>query len=178
VDLFVECLGDLSLIRVTLETLAAFKDDLELDAEMRPLVEDARLRLINRLQAIDCQVTGGTQGLSDVELRGFHRAMINVIQRDVRWSIPETWVWGNGRSGSLGSGDTFRYPLPLRHPYEDPCTASPTALLRRILEDLSGELATDANLVSQTQFERFVFRKFVGVLFTCLVGASSGSRDD
>lgn len=174
-DLFTECLNDLALIRTTLETHAVFPDDRELEAEMRSLVEDARLRLVNRLQAIDCRATDGGSGFSDVELQGFHRAMIDVIRREVRWSVPETWVWGNARTGSR---DAFRYHLRLRHPYEDPCTESPAALLHRILEDLTGELAADANFVSLEQFEHEVFRKFVGVLFACLVGASPSLRDD
>lgn len=176
---FTECLDDLALIRTSLEMLTAFSgsQDVELEAEMRPLIEDARLRLIQRLQEIDCQVTDGSGSLTDVELQGFHRAMVDVMRRGMPWTTIEHYDGVRGRAGAFGPRSVFRYDLPLRHRHDDPSSYSPSTLLRRILEDLIDELSTDANLTGEEQFTRFVFQKFGGVLFACLVGATPIQRD-
>ena len=167
-----ECLNDLALIRTTLETLALFSDpvDTELKAEMRPSIEDARRRLIQRLQKIDRQVTDGSSFLSDGDLQRFHRAMIDVIRRGVSWSALDRWVWGSEQSHLPASGRAFHYSLALRHRHDDPCNGPATALLRRILEDLIDELSTETNLHSAVPFERAVYLKFQSVIFACLGG--------
>jgi hypothetical protein len=177
VPYFQECLRDLALIRTTLETLDLFPGDTDLEAELRPSVEDARLRLIKRLQEIDCRVTDGSGVLSDAALREFHRAMVDVSRRGMPWITLEHWM-GSASLSPPEARSVFRYPLPLRHLHDDPCDHAPTALLRRIVEDLIDELSTDGNLTSEAQFTRGIYQKLACILFACLVGASPVLTDE
>ena len=136
------------------------------------------MRLIQRLQEIDCRVTDGASSFSDPELQGFHRAMIDVLRRGVPYSLLDPRVGVREPFAGGGYGNAYRYSLPMRHLHDDPCNYSPSTLLRRLLEDLIEELSTDANLVSEGQFSQAVYRKCVGVLFACLVGAAPALAED
>lgn len=168
-----ECFAELALIRTSFETLTLFSapEDFGLEVEMRALIEGARIGLIHRLQEIDRRVSDGPTGYSDGDLLGFHRAMMDVIRRGVRFGLLDTSIYGTEASSADPSG-AFRYSLPPRHPQDDPSTDAPAALVRRIVVDLVDELSSEDNLASGEQFDRCVYHKFKAVLYACFVGES------
>lgn len=165
-----ECFAELALIRTSFETLTLFSapDDFGLEEEMRALIEDARIRLIHRLQEIDRRVSDGQTGYSDHDLLGFRQAMMDVIRRGVRFGRLDSSIYGPEASSADLSG-AFRYSLPPRHPHDNPCNDAPTALVRRIIVDLVDELSAEDNLASGEQFDRCVFHKFKALLFVCFM---------
>jgi hypothetical protein len=168
-------LNDFAVIRTTFETLDVFPDDQELRDEMMEIIDDARGNLKRRLAELRDTVRSGQAHFLGTELVDFKAAVLtqvtkgtirkmldNMMKLDVFESVADTEA---AMSGRLDPEPMFRYDLLPQHALSLVEPLPPREFIARLFDDVLDAVEEDANYENKYTFDRYVFQKFIAVMF-------------
>ena len=165
-------LNDLAVIRTTFETMEIFPEDEALRLEMIGIIADARACLTLHLQELSSNLSEAQT--EELQLERFREQILRMVARgmDRGWLdrlMKVTLFTSVGEEEAARTGEPFeakfRYEflpeleLPQLHSLSLP------AFVDRVVQDLRQAVTDDPNYVSKFLFEKYVFQKFVAVLF-------------
>jgi hypothetical protein len=167
-------LNDFAVIRTTFETIDVFPDDDELRDEMMAIIADARGNLVRRLEELRDRIVEGQAHFLGTDLEVFkdyvvqmatrgtiRRNLDNMMKVDVFESVSKV---DQERTG-LPPEPMYRYdPLPL-HQLSSIQPLPPREFIGRVFDDILDAVTDDANYQNKYSFDRFVFQKFIAVMF-------------
>jgi len=168
-------LNDFAVIRTTFETLDVFPDDEELREEMMDIIDDARGNLKRRLSELRDTVRSGQAHFLGTVLEEFKASVLtqvtkgttrkmldNMMKLDVFESVAKTEA---ATSGRFDPEPMYRYELLPEHSLAllEPLPAR--EFIARLFDDVLDSVEEDSNYVSKYSFDRFVFQKFIAVMF-------------
>ncbi|MFN3650772.1 MAG: hypothetical protein ACK47B_14450 [Armatimonadota bacterium] len=167
-------LNDFAVIRTTFETIDVFPDDDELRAEMLTIIDDARGKMIARLEELRDRIVCGQAHFLGTDLNEFkqhavHMATKGTIRRqldsmmkvDVFESVAKTEAALSGG----GSEPMFRYQFLPEHSLATIGELPPRVFIGRLFDDILDSVNQNENYQNKYVFDRNVFQKFIAVMF-------------
>ncbi len=167
-------LNDFAVIRTTFETLDLFADDEELRREMMGIIADARSHLIERLSELRDKIVTGQAHFLGTDLREFHGHLLHMAQKgtirrqldsmmkvDVFESVSRAEVLLTGGMAE----PMYRYDFLPQHALSRIETLPARKFIGELFEDVLAAVLDDSNYTSKYRFDRFVFQKFIAVMF-------------
>lgn len=167
-------LNDFAVIRTTFETIDVFPDDEELRQEMMLIIADARGNLVRRVRELRDRLLSGQAHFLGTDLQEFQdhithmatrgairRTLDNMMKLDVFESVSRAEKAMRG-----GMADPmFRYEFLPQHSVSIIGALRPRIFVGRLFDDVLDAVNDDSNYVNKYTFDRFVFQKFIAVMF-------------
>jgi hypothetical protein len=165
-------LNDFAVIRTTYETLDFFPDDEEMRNELMEIINDARSKLIRRLEELRERIAARKAHFLGTDLEEFKAYLLDVVHRgyprrnldsmmklNVFMSVAET----EGNSNGIEP----LYHFEFRQGSDVPRLAQLPAreFVASLFADVLQSVLDDANYVNRYLFDRNVFQKFIALMF-------------
>ncbi len=167
-------LNDFAVIRTTFETIDAYPDDEELRRELMSIIEDARGKLVCRLEELrDCLLESRAYFLG-TDLQEFKDHILHICHRGaprrtldnmMKLDVFESVARAETRPGSSPE-PMFRYEFLPKHGLAETEQLIPRLFIGRLFQDVLDEVTNDANYGDRYTFDKTVFQKFIAVMFT------------
>ena len=165
-------LNDFAVIRTTFETLDLFPDDDPIRDEMMEIINDARSNLLRRIKELRNRLANNTAhflGTDYNEFKGYALQMVekgyprrnldSMMKLNVFTSVAETE--GHSNPHELLYYYEFGLPLTLAQGREMPARE----FIVTLFDDVMHGVVNDDNYKSKYIFDRYVFQKFIAVMF-------------
>jgi hypothetical protein len=163
-------LNDFAIIRTTFETLEAFPDDPELQAEMMSMIQTARESLVLRLGELHERIAQRQAFFLGTDMEEFKRYSIrlckdgtdrrtldNMMKVNVFQSVPA--------ADPSQDSYSFRWELLPMHSLDQTAGLEPRAFVAMLIEDVLISVQNDGNYWDKLCFDRDVFQKFIALMF-------------
>ncbi len=164
-------LNDFAVIRTTFETLDYFPADDPIRSEMKEIIDDARLNLVRRLNELRDKISRKMAwflGTDYAEFKEYSLAIVNkgyprknldsMMKLTVFRSVAE--AEGHHDSDELLYYFEFNYGNVKQ--LED---LPPHEFIVSLFDEVLSSVQDDKNYTSKYQFDKFVFQKFIAVMF-------------
>ena len=165
-------LNDFAVIRTTFETLDLFPDDDPIRDEMMEIINDARSNLLRRIKELRNRLANNTAhflGTDYNEFKGYALQMVekgyprrnldSMMKLNVFTSVAE--AEGHSNPHEILYYYEFGLPLTLAQGREMPARE----FIVTLFDDVMHGVVNDDNYKSKYIFDRYVFQKFIAVMF-------------
>ena len=165
-------LNDFAVIRTTFETLDLFPDDDPIRDEMMEIINDARSNLLRRIKELRTRLANNTAhflGTDYNEFKGYALQMVekgyprrnldSMMKLNVFTSVAE--FEGHSNPHEILYYYEFGLPMTLAQGREMPARE----FIVHLFDDVMHGVVNDENYKSKYIFDRYVFQKFIAVMF-------------
>jgi hypothetical protein len=164
-------LNDFAVIRTTFETIDVFPDDQELRIEMMAIIADARTNLVKRLEELRDGIVDGRAHFLGTILQEFKDRVVHMATKGTpRRTLDSMMKVDVFESVARAQGGAVLEPM-YRYEFLPQNALSlieplpPRAFVGRLLDDVLAAVREDGNYTGKVSFDRFVFQKFIAVMF-------------
>ncbi len=165
-------LNDFAVIRTTYETLEFFPDDLETRTELMEIIADARAKLVRRLTELQERIAAKRAHFLGTDLNEFKSYAWDIVHRGYpRRNLDNMMKLNVFGSVSKAEGHEdgseplyffeFRNNMDMSWLSKQP----PREFIALMFGDVLDSVRDDANYQSQYTFDKFVFQKFIAMMF-------------
>lgn len=163
-------LNDFAIIRTTFETLEAFSDDPELQAEMMSMIQTARESLVLRLGELHERIAKRQAFFLGTDMEEFKRYSIRLCKdgtdRRTLDNMMKVNVFQSVPAADPGQ-DTYiyRWELLPQHALDLTTDLEARAFVAMLIADVLLSVQNDGNYWDKLCFDRDVFQKFIALMF-------------
>lgn len=163
-------LNDFAIIRTTFETLEAFSDDPDLQAEMMAMIQTARESLVLRLRELHERIAKRQAFFLGTDMEEFKRYSIRLCKDGTDRRTLDNMMKVNvfqSVSTADSTQDSYIYHwelLPV-HAMNFTGDLEARAFVAMLIEDVLLSVQNDGNYWDKLCFDRDVFQKFIALMF-------------
>ena len=165
-------LNDFAVIRTTYETLEFFPDDMETRAELMEIIADARLKLDRRLTELQERIAANRAHFLGTDLNEFKSYAWDIVHRGYpRRNLDNMMklnVFGSvtkAEGHEDGSEPLYFFEFRQNMDMSWLSQQTPRNFIALMFGDVLDSVKDDANYQSQYTFDKFVFQKFIAMMF-------------